>query len=232
MADPFLELVGISKSYPGVNALAEVSLSVSAGEIVGLIGENGAGKSTLMKVLGGVTEPSSGIIRINGQERRSLTVGDAIAAGIAFVHQERFEDVVFAPYYFFAGEGIFDGENRGERIDFDADGAAGFFEQIFGGMRQENDRFFRVIDDAVGQARLIFDEQGDAVFSGDVFGGYDREFRPGDDRVEMDRADAASRCGRSDGRAVQHFREREIVDIDGAAGDFLAAFFARDGRSD
>ena len=88
MAEPFLELIEISKQYPGVNALAEVSLAVAAGEIVGLIGENGAGKSTLMKVLGGVIEPSSGTIRIDGKDRSSLTVGDAIAAGIAFVHQE------------------------------------------------------------------------------------------------------------------------------------------------
>ena len=86
MPDPFLELIGISKSYPGVQALAEVSLAVAAGEVVGLVGENGAGKSTLMKVLGGVVEPSSGIIRIDGKDLRSLSVGDAIAAGIAFVH--------------------------------------------------------------------------------------------------------------------------------------------------
>jgi ribose transport system ATP-binding protein len=114
MADPFLELVGISKSYPGVNALAEVSLSVSAGEIVGLIGENGAGKSTLMKVLGGVTEPSSGIIRINGQERRSLTVGEAIAAGIAFVHQELnlFENLDVAANVFIGREPLMGGPLR------------------------------------------------------------------------------------------------------------------------
>src|SRR5262249_34494193 len=50
--------------------------------------ENGAGKSTLMKVLGGVVSPSAGSIRIGDRERAGLTVGDAIAAGIAFVHQE------------------------------------------------------------------------------------------------------------------------------------------------
>src|SRR5262249_5739397 len=49
---------------------------------------NGAGKSTLMRVLGGVVEPSNGVIRIDGVERQSLTVADAIKAGIAFVHQE------------------------------------------------------------------------------------------------------------------------------------------------
>src|SRR5262245_42938255 len=85
---PFLELVEISKSYPGVRALDRVTLSVSPGEVIGLIGENGAGKSTLMNVLGGVVQPSSGSIRVDGVERNPFTVVEAIKAGFAFVHQE------------------------------------------------------------------------------------------------------------------------------------------------
>jgi ribose transport system ATP-binding protein len=88
MTKAFLELIGIDKSYPGVQALRGVSLSIAPGEIVGLIGENGAGKSTLMKVLGGVVAPSAGSIRLDGQDHASLSVKEAIAAGIAFVHQE------------------------------------------------------------------------------------------------------------------------------------------------
>lgn len=88
MLEPFLELVDISKSYPGVVALDHVSVQVSPGEVIALIGENGAGKSTLMRVLGGVVEPSGGVIRVDGAARGSLTVTDAIKAGIAFVHQE------------------------------------------------------------------------------------------------------------------------------------------------
>ena len=88
MTDPFLALIDISKIYPGVVALDHVSFSVSRGEVIGLIGENGAGKSTLMKVMGGVTEPSGGTIRIDGVARPALTVAEAIGAGIAFVHQE------------------------------------------------------------------------------------------------------------------------------------------------
>jgi len=84
----FLELIEISKRYPGVVALDRVTLSVAPGEVIGLIGENGAGKSTLMNVLGGVIDPSSGVIRVDGVERVPFTVADAIKAGIAFVHQE------------------------------------------------------------------------------------------------------------------------------------------------
>ena len=85
---PFLELVDVGKIYPGVIALDKVALSVKPGEVIGLIGENGAGKSTLMNILGGVIQPSSGAIRVDGAERTPFTVPDAIAAGIAFVHQE------------------------------------------------------------------------------------------------------------------------------------------------
>jgi ribose transport system ATP-binding protein len=85
---PFLDLIGIGKTYPGVVALSGVNLSVSAGEIIGLVGENGAGKSTLMKILGGVATPSEGLIRVDGVERTSMSVAGATAAGIAFVHQE------------------------------------------------------------------------------------------------------------------------------------------------
>ena len=89
MTEALLELRGISKRYPGVMALDDVSLSVRRGEVLGLIGENGAGKSTLMKVLGGVVAPTAGTIRVGGAPPRpALTVAEATAAGIAFVHQE------------------------------------------------------------------------------------------------------------------------------------------------
>ncbi|MBX3569257.1 MAG: sugar ABC transporter ATP-binding protein [Rhizobiaceae bacterium] len=88
MAEPFLELVGITKTFPGVAALSDVTFSIAPGEVVGLVGENGAGKSTLMKILGGVTQPTAGELRVDGARRDSFSVPDAIRSGIAFVHQE------------------------------------------------------------------------------------------------------------------------------------------------
>lgn len=85
---PFLRLTGVRKTYPGVVALAGFDMTVSPGEVIGLVGENGAGKSTLMKILGGVVQPDVGTIEIDGQPFAGLTVGGSMRAGIAFVHQE------------------------------------------------------------------------------------------------------------------------------------------------
>jgi ribose transport system ATP-binding protein len=85
---PFLQLSGVGKTYPGVVALADFSMEVRAGEVIGLVGENGAGKSTLMKLLGGIAAPDCGVIEIDGVARAALTVAESMSAGIAFVHQE------------------------------------------------------------------------------------------------------------------------------------------------
>lgn len=87
---PVLEMVAIGKTFPGVRALDDVSLRISAGEFHSLVGENGAGKSTLIKVLSGVYRHGSyqGQIRMNGSEQRFSGVRDAEDAGIAVVHQE------------------------------------------------------------------------------------------------------------------------------------------------
>jgi ribose transport system ATP-binding protein len=87
-ASPFLELIDIRKTYPGVVALDAVSLAVRRGEVIGLVGENGAGKSTLMKVLGGVVAPDAGTLRTDGSERPTFSVKESLGVGIAFVHQE------------------------------------------------------------------------------------------------------------------------------------------------
>ena len=87
-AAPFLRLSGLRKTYPGVVALADFSMDVRPGEVIGLVGENGAGKSTLMKILGGVVAPDRGTIEIDGVSHPSFSVEQSMAAGIAFVHQE------------------------------------------------------------------------------------------------------------------------------------------------
>jgi ribose transport system ATP-binding protein len=85
---PLLEMRGISKRFPGVVALDNVSLEINQGEVVALVGENGAGKSTLMKILGGVYQPDDGEIRVAGQAVKIQNVTDAMRLGIAFIHQE------------------------------------------------------------------------------------------------------------------------------------------------
>ena len=81
---------------------------MAVGEVVGLIGENGAGKSTLMKILGGVTQPSSGTIKLRGEPKQDLTVSEAIRNGIAFVHQELnlFDNLDVAANVFFGREPV------------------------------------------------------------------------------------------------------------------------------
>lgn len=85
---PLLEAITLSKRFPGVQALAEVSASFSAGEVTAVMGENGAGKSTLMKALAGVHPPDAGEIRWQGKPVRIASVAQAEALGIAFIHQE------------------------------------------------------------------------------------------------------------------------------------------------
>src|SRR5688500_19840295 len=85
---PILEMQGVSKRFPGVVALDQVSLTVGTGEIVALIGENGAGKSTLMKILGGAISRDAGTIKINDELVEIRSPRDASALGIEFIHQE------------------------------------------------------------------------------------------------------------------------------------------------
>ena len=78
----------ISKGFPGVKALDEVNIEVFEGEVIALAGENGAGKSTLMKILGGVYQPDSGEILVDGSSVSIRNVNDSAKYGIGFVHQE------------------------------------------------------------------------------------------------------------------------------------------------
>jgi ABC-type sugar transport system ATPase subunit len=91
MADeqPLLEVRGISKRFPGVQALDDAHLEVRHGEVLALVGENGAGKSTMMKILSGVYQPDAGTILMEGQEvipRGPIYARDHL--GVSIVYQE------------------------------------------------------------------------------------------------------------------------------------------------
>ncbi len=86
--DVLLRMTGISKAFPGVQALDDVHLVAEAGTVHALMGENGAGKSTLMKVLAGIYRADSGTIELNGREIAIPDSSTALANGIAMIHQE------------------------------------------------------------------------------------------------------------------------------------------------
>src|SRR6185295_6758538 len=90
MDAPILEMKNITKEFPGVKALNNVSFRVKEGEIHCLVGENGAGKSTLMKVLSGVYPYGSysGDILFGGEVQRFNSIRDSEKAGIAIIYQE------------------------------------------------------------------------------------------------------------------------------------------------
>ncbi|SDU83091.1 monosaccharide ABC transporter ATP-binding protein, CUT2 family [Microlunatus sagamiharensis] len=117
--DAILEMVGITKTFPGVKALTDVTLTVERGEVHAICGENGAGKSTLMKVLSGVYPHGTyeGDIVFEGQVASFAGIRDSEAAGIVIIHQE----LALSPYLSIA-ENIFLGNEqaRGGRIDWNA----------------------------------------------------------------------------------------------------------------
>ena len=84
----YLQFDQVSKHFPGVIALGGVSFEAHAGAVHGLLGENGAGKSTLLKILGGQYRPDGGRLLLNGREVHFGSSSDAIAAGVAIIHQE------------------------------------------------------------------------------------------------------------------------------------------------
>jgi ribose transport system ATP-binding protein len=83
-----LHVEAISKSFPGVRALSEVSLTFAPGEVHAVVGENGAGKSTLIKVICGIYQPDEGTISLDGAELSLHAYSDAMARGIQLVSQE------------------------------------------------------------------------------------------------------------------------------------------------
>lgn len=87
-AAPLLSLSGVTKTFPGVRALSDVSLNLYPGKVTALVGENGAGKSTVVKVLTGIYQPDEGEIQVDGQPVRFPTPQSAESAGVTAIHQE------------------------------------------------------------------------------------------------------------------------------------------------
>ena len=88
MADIILEMKNITKTFPGVKALSDVTFSVKKGSIHALVGENGAGKSTLIKTITGAHKPDKGKIIFDGKEYDGLTPEISDKCGIKAVYQE------------------------------------------------------------------------------------------------------------------------------------------------
>ena len=93
---PILEMRGITKTFPGVKALQDVTMTVARGEVHAICGENGAGKSTLMKVLSGIYPHGTyeGENLYNGEVCRFRNIRDSEARGIVIIHQE----LALSPY--------------------------------------------------------------------------------------------------------------------------------------
>ncbi len=119
MAKVLLQMKHITKTFPGVKALDDVSLEVEQGEIHALVGENGAGKSTLMNVLSGIYPYGSytGDIIYDGQECQFKTIKDSESKGIVIIHQE----LALVPYLTI-GENMFLGNERGKKLRIDWNG--------------------------------------------------------------------------------------------------------------
>jgi len=88
MTEPAVRFEHITRRFPGVQALTDVSLEIAAGSCHALCGENGAGKSTLGKILAGIHTPDEGRLFVHGREVHFATPRDALAAGVGMVHQE------------------------------------------------------------------------------------------------------------------------------------------------
>ena len=89
MTEPYLlEMRGVSKGFPGVQAVADMHLTLRGGEVLALVGENGAGKSTLMKLLSGIHTPDEGEFFLDGQPVSVTGPRHAQELGISIIHQE------------------------------------------------------------------------------------------------------------------------------------------------
>ncbi|AXA92099.1 sugar ABC transporter ATP-binding protein [Massilia sp. YMA4] len=149
-ATPVLQLAGVSKRFAGIVALTKVALSVSAGEVLALIGENGAGKSTLVKTLTGIYQPDEGTITLGGQAVSFANAQDAMAAGITAVHQESvmFDELTVAENIWVGRQPLRGGRVDWARIEREA-------EQLFARLEVKLPVRARVKDLSVAQRHFV-----------------------------------------------------------------------------
>lgn len=152
MARPVLEMRSISKTFPGVTALSEVSLTVAAGEVHAVCGENGAGKSTLMKVLSGVYPYGGyeGEIRFEGTPCRFRDIRASEQRGIVIIHQE----LALVPYLSIA-ENIFLGNEHASRGVIDWHRTLAHAADLLRQVGLDESPHTRVADLGVGKQQLV-----------------------------------------------------------------------------
>ncbi|HWP22175.1 MAG TPA: multiple monosaccharide ABC transporter ATP-binding protein [Candidatus Cryosericum sp.] len=152
MTDNILEMKHITKEFPGVKALDDVSLSVLRGEIHAVVGENGAGKSTLMNVLSGIYPHGSydGEIFYDGHLCRFSKIKDSENCGIVIIHQE----LALVPYLTIA-ENMFLGNERGSSLAIDWDETFAKADELLQvvGLRESSHTLIK--DIGVGKQQLV-----------------------------------------------------------------------------
>lgn len=152
MEDNILEMRNISKSFPGVKALSDVSFSVARGEIHCLVGENGAGKSTLMKVLSAVYPYGDfqGDIILNGKKEQFKNISDSEKAGIAIIYQELALVPEMTIY-----ENLFLGHEIQKATIVDWNATIHFAVELMKKVRLKADPSIKVKDLGVGKQQLV-----------------------------------------------------------------------------
>ena len=152
MDDYILEMKDITKEFPGVIALKDVTLKVRRGEVHAICGENGAGKSTLMKVLSGVHPAGSytGQIIFEGKECSFHTIRDSEKLGIVIIHQE----LALSPYLSIA-ENIFLGNERASHGVIDWQATTREAKKLLEQVGLDEDPNTRIADIGVGKQQLV-----------------------------------------------------------------------------
>jgi ABC-type uncharacterized transport system ATPase subunit len=145
---PIVQLIGITKSYPGVLANDDISLTLYGGEVHCLLGENGAGKSTLIGILAGLVRPDEGRIKIAGQDTAIHSPATALELGIGTVYQHS----TLIPALTVL-ENLMLGENR--RLRLDRAGARGRLEELSTRLGVEIDPQARAADLALGAQQQV-----------------------------------------------------------------------------